>query len=76
MKKLYNEFARECKIGGGGLNVQERLRITQNCFVELLDYDMSIGYQLGFSYIRQLCMHLRTIRNSLNQDALKGIYSW
>lgn len=28
MKKMYNEFARESKIGGGGLLVQERLRIS------------------------------------------------
>lgn len=28
MKKMYNEFARESKIGGGGNNVQERLRIS------------------------------------------------
>jgi len=28
MKKMYNEFARECKIGGGGLQVQEKLRIS------------------------------------------------
>ncbi len=48
MKKMYNEFARESKIGGGGNNVQERLRISQNCFVELLSFDRSIGYQLGF----------------------------
>lgn len=52
MKKMYNEFARESKIGGGGLLVQERLRIGQNCFVELLSLDRAQGYQLGFQYIR------------------------
>lgn len=56
--------------------MQERLRISQNCFVELLSYDRTIGYQLGFQYIRQLCLHLRNIRNKLSQDALKNIYSW
>ena len=48
MKKFYNEFARESKVGGGGLLVQDRMRISQNCFVELLDFNRSIGYQLGF----------------------------
>jgi hypothetical protein len=48
MKKLYNEFTRESKIGGGGYLVQDRLRICQNCIVDLLDYNKSIGYQLGF----------------------------
>lgn len=28
MKKMYNEFARESKIGGGGFLVQDRLRIA------------------------------------------------
>lgn len=44
MKKMYNEFARESKIGGGGMQVHERLRICQNCFVELLSFDRSLGY--------------------------------
>ena len=44
MNKMYNEFARESKIGGGGLQVHERLRICQNCFVELLNYDTTLGY--------------------------------
>jgi hypothetical protein len=52
MKKIYNEFARESKIGGGGYQVQDRLRICQNCIVDLLDFNRSIGYQLGFQYIR------------------------
>jgi len=39
MKKMYNEFTRESKIGGGAMQVQERLRICQNCFVELLSFD-------------------------------------
>jgi nucleolar complex protein 2 len=76
MKKLYNEFTRESKIGGGGYLVQDRLRICQNCIVDLLDYNKSIGYQLGFQYIRQLCLHLRTIRNNLTQESVKNIYSW
>ena len=76
MKKIYNEFARESKIGGGGYQVQDRLRICQNCIVDLLDFNRSIGYQLGFQYIRQLCLHLRTIRNNLTQDSIKAIYSW
>ena len=52
LKRMYNEFARECKSGGGGFAVQNRLRICQNCFIELLNTDRSIGYQLGFQYIR------------------------
>ena len=44
MKKMYNEFAKESKVGGGAFQVQERLRISQNCFVELLSENRSIAY--------------------------------
>jgi len=56
--------------------VTNSLRTCQNCFVELLSLNRSIGYQLGFQYLRQLCMHLRTIRNNMSKDAVKNIYSW
>lgn len=76
-KKLYNEFARETKIGGGGYQVQDRLRITQNCIVELLELDPEAGYRLGFQYIRLLCLHLKSARSAKSPaDALKSVYSW
>ena len=65
MKKFYNEFGRECKIGGGNMLVQERLRICQDNFVELLESNKSLAFQLGLVYVRQLSLHLRTIRNNL-----------
>ena len=76
LKRMYNEFYRSSKLGGGSYDIQDSLRTAQNCFIELLSVDRSVGYQLGFSYIRQLCLHLRTIRNTLTKDVLKNIYSW
>lgn len=76
VKKMYLEFTRESKSGGGGHQVQDSLRIAQNCQVELLALDLQQSYQFGYLYIRQLCLHLRNIRNNMNQDAIKGIYSW
>ena len=76
LKRMYNEFFRASKVGGGSYDIQDGLRTSQNCFIELLAIDRSVGYQLGFQYIRQLCLHLRTIRNNLTKDALKNIYSW
>jgi len=70
------EFTKESKAGGGGLGVQDSLRIAQNCFCELLRFDLTEAYQLGFLYIRQLCLHLRNIRNNMGADAVKNIYSW
>ena len=76
LKRMYNEFYRASKVGGGSYEIQDGLRTSQNCFIELLAIDRSVGYQLGFQYIRQLCLHLRTVRNALSKDALKNIYSW
>jgi hypothetical protein len=39
LKKMYLEFTKESRIGGGGHQVQETLRTAQNCFVELLAID-------------------------------------
>ena len=52
LKKMYLEFTRESKVGGGGHLVQTTLRIAQNCFVEYLKIDLANAYQLGFLYIR------------------------
>jgi nucleolar complex protein 2 len=76
IKKMYLEFTKESKVGGGGHLVQNTLRQAQNCFVELLSYDLGQSYQFGFLYIRQLCLHLRNTRNNMSGDAVKHIYSW
>ena len=48
LKRMYNEFYRASKQGGGSYNIQDGLRTSQNCFIELLAIDRSIGYQMGF----------------------------
>ena len=32
VKRMYNDFTKESKVGGGGFQVQDRIRIAQNCF--------------------------------------------
>lgn len=44
VKKMYMEFTKESKVGGGGHNVQNTLRIAQNCFVEMLSINLSHSY--------------------------------
>jgi len=76
LKKMYNEFARVSKFGGGGYQVQDKLTICSNCFVEMLSLHRKTAYKLGFLYIRQMCLHLRTIRAKPTADAVKNVYSW
>lgn len=42
----------------------------------MLSLNLQQSYQLGFLYIRQLCLHLRNTRNNFSQDAVKHIYGW
>lgn len=44
LKRMYNEFFRASKVGGGSYDIQDGLRTSQNCFIELLAVDRSIGY--------------------------------
>lgn len=76
VKRMYNEFTKESRQGGGGFQVQDRVRVAQNCFVNILGTDLPSAYQLGFLYIRALCLHIRNIRNSLTKDGIKNVYSW
>ena len=48
LKRMYNEFYRASKAGGGSYQIQDNLRTSQNCFIELLSIDRQVGYQLGF----------------------------
>ncbi len=41
---MYNDFTKESKVGGGGFQVQDRVRIAQNCFVQLLGIDLPAAY--------------------------------
>ena len=44
IKKMYLEFTKESKIGGGGHAVQNTLRTAQNCFVEMLGLNLAQSY--------------------------------
>lgn len=52
VKRMYVEFTKESKSGGGGHQVQNTLRTAQNCFVEILALNLTSSYQLGFLYLR------------------------
>jgi nucleolar complex protein 2 len=75
-KKMYNEYAKHSKQGGGGFNVWSNSRMAMNCMVEILRINPTSSYQIGFLYIRQLCLHLRNVRNNMTKDSLKAVYSW
>jgi len=44
VKRMYMEFTKESKTGGGGFQVQDRIRVAQNCFVGILGLDLPQAY--------------------------------
>ena len=52
------------------------INLMKNSAVELWGVDQSLGYATGFTYIRQLGMHLRTSTAQPTKDSYKMVYNW
>ncbi|MCJ1291653.1 Nucleolar Complex 2 protein [Xylographa carneopallida] len=52
------------------------INLMKNSAAELWGLDLTIGYTTGFTYIRQLAIHLRTSITHPTKDSYKAIYNW
>ena len=52
------------------------INLMKNSAAELWGLDPNIGYTTGFTYIRQLAVHLRTSITHPTKDSYKTIYNW
>ena len=52
------------------------INLMKNSAAELWGLDPDIGYTTGFSYIRQLAVHLRSSITQPTKDSYKAIYNW
>ena len=52
------------------------INLMKNSAAELWGLDPAIGYTTGFTYIRQLAVHLRTSITHPTKDSYKTIYNW
>jgi nucleolar complex protein 2 len=52
------------------------VNLMKNSAAELWGLDATIGYTTGFTFIRQLAMHLRTTITNPTADSYKTIYNW
>jgi nucleolar complex protein 2 len=48
----------------------------RTCFVDLLGCDMSAAYQITFTYLRQLSLHLTTVTKTPRKDSIKTLVNW
>lgn len=52
------------------------INLMKNSAAELWGLDPDVGYTTGFTYIRQLAVHLRTSITQPTKDSYKAIYNW
>lgn len=52
------------------------INLMKNSAAELWGLDPTIGYTTGFTYIRQLAVHLRNSITQPTKDSYKAIYNW
>ena len=52
------------------------INLMKNSAVDLWGTDYELGYTTGFTYIRQLAIHLRTTLTHPTKDSYKAIYNW
>ncbi|MCJ1479630.1 Nucleolar Complex 2 protein [Lambiella insularis] len=52
------------------------INLMKNSAAELWGLDPTIGYTTGFTYIRQLAIHLRSSITHPTKDSYKAIYNW
>ena len=52
------------------------INLMKNSAAELWGLDPSVGYTTGFTYIRQLAIHLRSSITQPTKDSYKAIYNW
>ena len=52
------------------------INLMKNSAVDLWGCDAALAYNTGFTYLRQLAIHLRTTLTKPTKDSYKAIYNW
>ncbi|CAC9892212.1 unnamed protein product [Aureobasidium pullulans] len=52
------------------------INLMKNSAAELWGIDPTIGYTTGFTFIRQLAIHLRSSITNKSKDSYKTVYNW
>ncbi|OKL64351.1 hypothetical protein UA08_00975 [Talaromyces atroroseus] len=52
------------------------VNLTKNSAAEIWGIDQNVSYTAGFSFIRQLAIHLRSSITNKSKDSYKTIYNW
>ncbi|KAF6234973.1 hypothetical protein HO173_006903 [Letharia columbiana] len=74
LKSTYQGFVQGSRITN--IHTLPGINLMKNSAAELWGLDPNIGYTTGFTYIRQLAVHLRTSITHPTKDSYKTIYNW
>lgn len=74
LRSTYSNFLKNC--GKTNVHTTPLLNFQKNSASELFGLNPTLGYQIGFEYIRQLAVHLRSSVNNPTKDSYKSIYNW
>jgi nucleolar complex protein 2 len=73
-RSLYTNFAKNSKFMSW--DRYQAVDLMRSCFIDLLAVDLSEGYQVMFTYLRQLSLHLNTAIKKPTKDRVKTLYNW
>lgn len=82
LKTTYSTFIKSCR--QTNMHSMPLINFQKNSAAELFAIDETLGYQIGFEYIRQLAVHLRNTINATTKksnktnpaDAYRIVYNW
>ncbi|MCJ1452079.1 Nucleolar Complex 2 protein [Mycoblastus sanguinarius] len=74
LKTTYQGLVKGSRITN--IHTIEGINLMKNSAAELWGLDPNVGYTTGFTYIRQLAVHLRTSITHPTKDSYKTIYNW
>lgn len=74
LKTTYEGFVKGSRTTN--IHTLSGINLMKNSAAELWGLDADIGYTTGFTYIRQLAIHLRQTVNHPTSDSYKTIYNW
>lgn len=82
LKTTYSTFIKSCR--QTNMRTMPLINFQKNSAAELFSIDETLGYQVGFEYVRQLAIHLRNTMNATTKktaksnpaEAYKTVYNW
>lgn len=81
LRSTYSSFLKNCR--KTNVHTMDLINFSKNSAVELFGINEELSYQVGFEFVRQLAVHLRStitstsnVSATLGKDAYKSIYNW